>query len=286
MSARAILIALCIGLLFGLAGGLYYSWVVEPVRIVDTAPDTLAPAQYDDYLAVVAASYAVDQDLARARLRLIAAGDPNGRRIAALAERALQEGWDAPRLCALAGLAQALGQRTAALAVCPGLSTPTPTPAPTGAPTALPPSATPTPVPSATRRPTATATLVDSPTPTATPRYLFRVVARQKVCSPDQSAALIQVYVQDQDGKGIAGVEVRVTWPAGEDRFFTGLKPEVDAGYADFAPAPQTTYTADLPGPGGIALSPPAADLAPFTCPGPSGDLPGVWRIVFEKLGP
>jgi hypothetical protein len=285
MSARAIAVALLAGLLAGFAVGLYYAWNVNPIQPAGASPRSLAAAQRDEYLVVIAGSFAVDRDLARAQTRLAAAGE--GRDVAALADRGLRAGWSAARLCPLVALAQALGHATAAVRVCPGMVAPSPTPAPsaTPSPTAR---ATgtrpPTPTATPTRRPTATATRPPTATPTATPRYLYRVAARQQLCNPGQQEPRIEVLVQDAEGEGLPGVEVRVSWPGGEDRFYTGLKPDIDPGYADYDPRPDTTYTVDLPGSPSAAGSPPVGDLAPFTCGG--GATQGVWRVVFERLEP
>ena len=42
------------------------------------------------------------------------------------------------------------------------------------------------------------------------------------------------VYVNDTSQKEIAGVEIIVEWDGDEEHFFTGLKPELGNGYADF----------------------------------------------------
>jgi hypothetical protein len=44
---------------------------------------------------------------------------------------------------------------------------------------------------------------------------------------------VIQVFVQDADGKPLPGIGVEVNWSAGDDILYTGLKPERGMGYAD-----------------------------------------------------
>ena len=39
------------------------------------------------------------------------------------------------------------------------------------------------------------------------------------------------------------GIEIVVNWDGGEDHFFTGLKPDIDSGYADFIMVPEVIYT-------------------------------------------
>ena len=45
---------------------------------------------------------------------------------------------------------------------------------------------------------------------------------------------VIRIYLQDAEGRGYPGMPIVVSWESGEETFYTGLKPEVDAGYADF----------------------------------------------------
>jgi hypothetical protein len=59
----------------GAAGGLFYGWVVNPVKYVDTTPDTLRIDYKSDYVLMVAESYSADNDLALAARRLALLGD-------------------------------------------------------------------------------------------------------------------------------------------------------------------------------------------------------------------
>jgi hypothetical protein len=65
---------------------------------------------------------------------------------------------------------------------------------------------------------------------------------------------LIIVEAYDASGSPVPGVEIRVNWTGGEDRFFTGLKPELGIGYADFEMTPETIYTV-APAEGGQPVS-------------------------------
>ena len=47
----------------------------------------------------------------------------------------------------------------------------------------------------------------------------------------------------DSRRRPAAGVEVTVTWDKGEDSFFTGFKPELGDGYADFQMEAGITYS-------------------------------------------
>ena len=42
------------------------------------------------------------------------------------------------------------------------------------------------------------------------------------------------------------GVEILITWEGGAENFFTGLKPELGNGYADYLMTPDITYTVQL----------------------------------------
>jgi hypothetical protein len=68
MSSRWVRFVLVI--LIGIAAGLYYGWVVNPVKYVDAPPDTLRIDFKSDYALMVAEAYSQGQDLAMARQRL------------------------------------------------------------------------------------------------------------------------------------------------------------------------------------------------------------------------
>lgn len=57
-------------IILGIAAGLYYGWVVNPVKYVDAPPDTLRVDFKSDYALMVAEAYQQDQDLATAQGRL------------------------------------------------------------------------------------------------------------------------------------------------------------------------------------------------------------------------
>ena len=59
----------------GAAGGLFYGWVINPVKYIDTTPDTLRVDYKSDYVLMVAESYSADGDLALAARRLALLGD-------------------------------------------------------------------------------------------------------------------------------------------------------------------------------------------------------------------
>ncbi len=71
----------------GIAGGLYYGWVVNPVKFVDTTPASLRADYRTDYVLMVAESYHANQDAALASQRLAALGSEPP---ASIAQGALQ----------------------------------------------------------------------------------------------------------------------------------------------------------------------------------------------------
>jgi hypothetical protein len=250
---------LLLGLGLGLAGGLFYSWIVNPVEYVETAPGSLREDFKADYLALIAAAYASHGDLvrARARLALFEELNPAGE-LAALAQRRQASGHPLSEAEALAELAAALQ----------GAPTPGPTEVLSASATPAPPS--PTPTPTRTRA------------PSATPGAPFRLAERERVCDPLLAEPLIQVQVSDAAGGPVSGAEVLVIWDEGQDRFFTGLKPELGLGYADFSMAQGVTYSLQL-----SATGEPITGLATFECSEEEGEsYLGSWLLQFEQPGP
>ena len=59
----------------------------------------------------------------------------------------------------------------------------------------------------------------------------------------------MRITVLDGDGEPLPNVELLIRWQAGEDRFYTGLKPEQGAGYADYDLAAGESYQVGIIGP-------------------------------------
>lgn len=258
----------------GLSLGLTYAWLVDPVEYYDADPADLRTDLREDYLILVAVSYDLTGDLARAQARLTTLGEAGTPRVvASLADRLYWAGSDAEAVRALALLAHALGaQSEAAVAHLP-TNTPTVPPAPT---VTLTPTFTRTPLPTTppTATPTATATAMPTPEATPTPdvRPPYRVVEQRQVCDDPSRAGIIQVYVQDVEGQGLPSVEVQVSWEGGRNRFFTGLKPEIDPGYADFQMSPGQVYDV-------VVWGTQVGDVSTEGCPSGSAG----WRLVFRR---
>lgn len=141
--------------------------------------------------------------------------------------------------------------------------------------------ATQTPVPTeeATRTPLATGTPLPTRTPTATPGAPFVLRDQTFICEQTLRDPLIQVLVEDIDGRPVPGVEVVVNWQEGENHFFTGVKPELGMGYADFIMSPGTVYTLRLVEGGEII-----PELTPAECETAGGSRYwGSWQLVFVQ---
>lgn len=61
--------------LLGVAAGLYYGWVINPVKYVDTTPAKLRSDYQTDYILMVAEAYQAEGDLDLAARRLAVLGD-------------------------------------------------------------------------------------------------------------------------------------------------------------------------------------------------------------------
>ena len=103
------LVLIGLALLLGLGGGLYYGWVIAPVRYVDADPASLHQAFKDDYILMLATAYAGDGDLEAARAGLTSLGLEAGAPVVtAAAERLTAAGLPAEDAARLASLAAAL----------------------------------------------------------------------------------------------------------------------------------------------------------------------------------
>jgi hypothetical protein len=259
------------GLALGITLGLVYSWMISPVEYVDGAPDALRSDFKDQYRVIIASAYQVDGDLVRARTRLAALNDPDP--VTALANQAnalLAAGDTGQSAALLMVLAQALQPVAPTIAssstpltilttAVPPTTGPTFIPTETQTPPATdtpggPPTDTPiiTDTPTLSKPPTATwtpiATLTPRPTRTFTPTpgLPFVIDSQGTVCDANIPDALIQVYIRDAAGYPIPGVDILVKWDGGQEHIFTGLKPELGNGYADFAMTPGVIYSVQI----------------------------------------
>jgi len=126
-------------------------------------------------------------------------------------------------------------------------------------------------LPSSTPRPTIT--LV--PTQGAP----FKLTGQDEICDPNLPDGLLQIIVLSPNRRQIPGMEIDITWENGEEKFFTGLKPELGSGYADFIMTPDVSYSIQL-----AAGSDMADGLAAPTCQNPGGDsYHGGIKLTFQQ---
>jgi hypothetical protein len=278
MNERRGSLYLLTGLLLGMAIGLVYSLYLEPVQYTDLAPDLLAEADKDQYRALIAVAYLANGDLvrARARLALLKDADPYNA-LAAQAQRWLAEGKAADEARALGLLAADLAQAQATL-LAPTAATPAGlSPSPPAAVAPSPAGSIATPSPAETLASPAATLASPQPTPSAQKPFVLR--KREAICDPALGKGLIIVYVWDAQGNELPGVEIIVNWEGGEDRFFTGLKPDLGLGYADFAMQAEVVYSLRIASGGE-----PVFNLSAPPCTAANGEaFPGVWILEFVQ---
>jgi hypothetical protein len=278
-------VGLALGIACGLAAGLYYAWILNPVTYVEANPARLSSAQQTEYVYLVGRSYHADPDLALAQNRLAELEQPDVEQLVSdILEVGIREGRPPEDIRALAALARALGVQSSAVA----FFAPPPQPAATSPidPEQAPPlfaadipvasstagsfRPTPTPTPAATL----TATPVTIPTDIA-PR--FQLLNREQLCPPENEGGRIEVLVVDANGTPQPGTVITVSWPTGSDRFVTGFK---EGGYGDFVMQPDTVYTITLPdgrtGEENLSLRSTSTSTA---CP---DNQPTTWRLTYE----
>jgi hypothetical protein len=161
-----------VGCLAGLLFGLFVGWQLLPVEYVNTEIGDLGPSEKEDYVLMVAAEYAVDNDANKALSRLdeLDVANPD-QFVAYLAEKYVQEGRgvEDPDTVNLVRLAEVMGVSSQAMVayVATATATPTHTPLPTDTPTATAtPTTTHTPAPTTTSQ----ATQTETPEPTKPPK--------------------------------------------------------------------------------------------------------------------
>jgi len=279
-------------LLVGLGLGLAYAWTISPRSLIDSEPVTLRADFKDQFRAAIAASYAATGNLPRAQARLDLLGKNDyAESLNAQAQREIASGQlqQADQLAALA------------LALETGASLPPPI-TPTFdviVPLVTEPSITPFPSPEDIQFVITETPIIESvetpfvptqPIPnTATPRPTrtplptqgapFRLTALDTVCDSNLPKNLLQVIVYDSNRRQLAGVKVIVAWDSGEDEFFTGLKPELGNGYADFVMDPGTSYSVQL----GLG-SEISTEITSPACQASNGEsFNGGYKITFQQ---
>ena len=279
-----ILLALLVG--FGM--GLVYAWVIAPRHVGNAEPSTLRADFKDQYRSVIAAAYAATGNLPRAQARLALLGDSNSvDALNAQAQRMLASGQQFEKADQVVALALALDENnshtlvpTSATEIVNNIDTEltfvaTSSPSLSEVPIVL----TETPL---TIEAPQTA-VVSTPRPTRTPTAVldepFAVSGQESICDANLPDGLLQVLVLNANRRQLAGMEIVIIWDGGKESFFTGLKPELGNGYADFIMTPNITYTVQLARGSDVALG-----ITAPTCQTPSGEnFFGSIKLTFQQ---
>ena len=281
-----------LALLAGFGLGLAYAWMISPLRLTDSEPSTLRADFKDQFRSIIAASYAATGNLPRAQARLALLGDSDPiEALNAQAQRTISSGdfTAADQLAALASDLENGQNQPSQVFIASTLeasrsptveATVTPFPSPEDAPPEL----TGTPEIFETQI-VETQPVLNTPTPrpTRTPPPTqgapFRLIGQDTVCDPNLPERLLQVIVFNSSRRQLPGIRVVITWDTGGGEFFTGLKPELGNGYADFVMFPDTSHAVQL------ALgSDIATDLIPPACRAPNGETYlGGYKLTFQQ---
>lgn len=264
---------LLLGLVLGLVGSLYYAWVVAPVAYTNASPARFSDSFREEYVQLVSESYAVTGDWPQAEQRLVALGDANLQQtVAQLLDDTVRTNPSGRVIRNLATLAHRLGVESAAVSQFGPTTGATVTPTMTQTAVSITELTSPTPstTPQPTRpKPTATVR------PSATPIPNYRLLDQQPICT-DEDAPRIEVNTLDAFLDPEPGVEVIVRWQGGEDRFFTGFKPEKGAGYGDFTMSSELSYT--------VLLANGSQEVSGLRLESCESGLVGGWQLTFQNL--
>jgi hypothetical protein len=269
---------LAVGLFLGLALGVGYAWVLRPVDFRGAEPTSLQPVYRGEYILLIATAYQSTGNLDRARERLSLFPELNPAVLSSLAQQVVAARGSEDAARGLARLSVALMEQTPAPSLTAASAIPSISPTVRITPTTNPTLALTVPA-----LPTATRKLTQIPTVTILPGFIL--ISREQVCNPQITRPLVQVVVRKPDGKGVAGVVIRIQWEGGGSEFVTGMKPELSPGYADYEITPGKVYQITL----GDGLTV-VRELSAPTCPGAtavagggsSGAFAGSWRLEFE----
>lgn len=260
-----------IGIALGSVLGLLSGWVFYPKGHAKASPATLRADYQELYMLMVAAAYRADHDLERASARLATLRLDNPvAAITELAQRAALQKRNEFTVTTARELALALGgehtmETLPEQVMTGGMPTTTPSETATTEPTI-------TPLPKVINLPT--------PNPTQTPVYDYVLLDQEQVCDANLTAPLIQVQVIDVNGQPLPGVQVVITWTDGQDRFSSGLKPEISPGYGDFTMIPGIMYSVQI---GSRTL--PLQGVISQTCVSGDVSYPGSVLVRWQREG-
>jgi hypothetical protein len=264
------------GLVLGLAIGLLYAWLLEPIQYVDASPRALNPTDQAAYRNMIALAYQSNEDYGRASTRLAALGDEQPALVLRKqAEVLLASGGTSQEAQALVDLAVAVQSVPATLtaqAAAAVVSTPSPPNTSLETPSAP---ANGDQAQVATVESTRQATFTPRPTANnaAGQEVPYVVLEKEALCDGEDSTR-IAVEVRGAQGQPLGGVPITITWANnGSNTFYTGLHPQISAGYADFEMQPGEIYTLRVGKVGEVV-----SDLQTQTC---ESGAPGGWQLVF-----
>jgi hypothetical protein len=280
-------------LLIGIGSGLAYTWVISPHPNTDAQPGALRAEFKDQYRSLIAAAYAATGNLPRAQARLSVLGDANPvDALQAQAQRMLVSAQTFERTDQLVALASALEAEangasistpTVEIVVDAGNTfTSTSAPQLTDEPVLL--SETPELIETQTLSvETQPGVIEATPRPTMTPTSVpgkpYTLMGQETVCDASLPDGLLQVIVLNRSRRQVSGLEIVITWDGGKEQFFTGLKPELGNGYADYIMTPDTTYTVQL-----ARGSDVASGVKAPTCQAPDGvTFLGGIKLTFQQ---
>ncbi|MBI5931169.1 MAG: hypothetical protein HY862_17800 [Chloroflexi bacterium] len=248
-----------LGLAIGVGLGLFYTWQLNPVIERNTGPDKLREEDKINYVIGVGLDYAHTGDLNRA-YNLLAEVEPGSDPFQIAADTVctltrqgrIQTSADIQAIRNLIAVFQGQPdvQANCDLDVFTISDTPTPTPQ------VIIVSPTPTPPLIATKTATPESPVVvetipvgaDATAPSIEGR--MQVAAQRQFCDAN-NPGMIEIYVQEETSVQIPGVPIEVRWAGTNGQqsqiFYTGLKPQIGPGYADFKMTPGVTYIVSLP---------------------------------------
>lgn len=274
-----------LALLAGLGIGLVYAWLVSPLRVTNADPRALRNDFKESYRSAIAASYAATGNLPRAQARLALLGDADPiESLNAQAQRMLANPETIEGADEVAALALALQdgpdkittlEPTQVVGEIEVDFTETSAPASSEVPI----STAETPEVAATEATILPATPRPTQTPQPTLGAPFILTAQDSICDTNLPDGLLQVMVVNSNRRQLPGIEILITWEGGAEQFFTGFKPELGNGYADYTMTPEVSYTVQLASGSDIA-----AGLTPPTCQSPSGEsFFGGIKLTFQQ---
>jgi len=280
-----------LALLIGLGLGLAYSWLIAPPHINNADPFVLRADFKDQYRAMIAASFAANNNLPRAQSRLALLGDDDlVEALSSEAQRMIASG-EFKEADQLAALASALENGYAELPVPTSTHENNSSPIDTEPTTTLPPPPEELPfqlteTPEAIE-PTISETQAELFNPTPRPTHTsiptvgipFALITEETVCDANLPDGLLQVMIFNSSHRQVAGAKIIISWDNGDDYFFTGFKPEVGNGYADYAMTPGITYSLRL-----AIGSDVVSELGAPACQTPSGEtFVGGIKLTFQQ---